>query len=62
MSKIIYTDHGSQKFRLLEHFVVTAVPEDQDWVKYQNIRTEEIFTCRLEAFEERFYGVQQDDR
>jgi hypothetical protein len=61
MTKFIYKDHGSQQFRLLEHYVVPAVPEDQDWVRYQNIRTDEVFTCRLEAFESRFQKVHNDD-
>jgi hypothetical protein len=61
MAKFIYRDHGSQEFRLLEHYVVTAHPKDQDWVRYQNIRTNEVFTCRLEAFEDRFQKVHSDD-
>jgi len=55
----VYRDHGSQVFRLLEHFVKPASPEDEDWVKYQNIRTNDIFTCRLDAFEDRFQPLEQ---
>lgn len=58
MSEKIYRDHGSQQFRLVEHYVVPGKYEDEDWVKYQNIRTNEIFTCRLEAFENRFERIQ----
>jgi hypothetical protein len=62
MSEYIYTDHQSQKFCLIEHYVVPGERQDEDWVRYQNIRTNDIFTCRLEAFESRFQKAPKDDR
>jgi len=41
-----------------DEFVILRVwnpNEEQDpWVEYENIQTEETYTCRLEAFQERF--------
>ena len=41
-----------------DEFIILRVwnpNEEQDpWVEYENIQTEETYTCRLEAFQSRF--------
>lgn len=41
-----------------DEFVILQVwnpnEENDPWVKYENIQTEEVYTCRLEAFQSRF--------
>ena len=52
---IIYTDKNSRFFYIQEHYRV----DQNDWVRYTNTMGEE-FTCRKEAFLERFIPVEQE--
>jgi len=49
---IYYTDTRGNEFAVLA--VYNPNEEPDAWVRYQNIQTEEEYTCRLEAFQSRF--------
>lgn len=52
---IIYTDKNSRFFYVQEYYTV----DQNDWVRYTNTMGEE-FTCRKEAFDERFTPTEQE--
>ena len=49
MASIVYTDKNSKIFYVKERYTVGQ----EDWIKYTNHLGEE-FTCRVEAFNDRF--------
>ena len=51
---IVYTDGHSRFFYVVERYQV----DQQDWIRYTNTMGEE-FTCREEAFNERFTPMEQ---
>ena len=51
---IVYTDGRSRFFYVVERYQI----EQTDWVRYTNSTGEE-FTCRKEAFDERFIPMEQ---
>jgi hypothetical protein len=49
--------HVGAKYRGLDReFEITGLPvvEDDQWVEYYNINTKQTYSCRLEAFLDRF--------
>jgi hypothetical protein len=50
-----YSSADGQEFKLIDVWV--QEPESDIWVKYQNIKTQQEYTCREEAFLERFYPM-----
>jgi hypothetical protein len=46
---IVYTDRHDKFFYVVERYTV----DQDDWIRYTNTMGEE-FTCRLDAFNERF--------
>jgi hypothetical protein len=51
---IVYTDGRSRFFYVIERYRI----DQTDWVRYTNSLGEE-FTCRKEAFDERFTPMEQ---
>jgi hypothetical protein len=51
---IVYTDGHSRFFYVVERYQI----DQTDWVRYTNTTGEE-FTCRKEAFDERFIPMEQ---
>ena len=51
---IIYRDSQGKAFYVIERYTV----DQTDWIRYTNIIGEE-FTCRKEAFDERFTPQEQ---
>ena len=49
---IYYADGQGNEFAVLAVWNPTEEPDP--WVRYQNILTEQEYTCRLEAFQTRF--------
>jgi hypothetical protein len=46
----LYTTQNRDQFLVLEHYDLEGDP----WVRYINTQTEQEYTCRLEAFLQRF--------
>jgi hypothetical protein len=51
---IVYTDTHGKVFYVVERYTV----DQNDWIRYANAMGEE-FTCRKEAFDERFIPQEQ---
>jgi hypothetical protein len=51
---IVYTDGHSRFFYVIERYQIDQI----DWVRYTNSTGEE-FTCRTEAFNQRFIPQEQ---
>jgi hypothetical protein len=51
---IIYKDSTGKAFYVVERYTV----DQTDWIRYTNSMGEE-FTCREEAFDERFTPMEQ---
>jgi len=51
---IIYKDTHGKAFYVVERYTV----DQHDWIRYTNVIGEE-FTCRKEAFDERFTPMEQ---
>ena len=50
-----YADSQGNKFKVLALFNPN---EDNDtWIEYQNIQTNQKYSCRFEAFENRFHPL-----
>jgi hypothetical protein len=49
---IYYTDGHGNEFTVLSLYAPNEEPDT--WVRYQNVLTEQEYTCRLEAFHTRF--------
>jgi len=46
----LYTSYNRDQFEVIEHYL-----KDQDpWVRYRNTQTGQEYTCRQEAFLQRF--------
>jgi len=54
MVQIVYMDKDSRIFYVKERYTV----DQDDWIKYTNHLGEE-FTCRTEAFNERFTPTEK---
>lgn len=52
---IVYTDTHNRFFYVTERYQV----DQQDWIRYTNTTGEE-FTCRIEAFLNRFKPVENE--
>jgi hypothetical protein len=55
MASIVYTDKNSKIFYVKECYTVGQ----EDWIKYTNHLGEE-FTCRVEAFSERYTALDNE--
>jgi hypothetical protein len=51
---IVYTDTQGKLFYIVERYQI----DQNDWIRYTNTMGEE-FTCRKEAFDERFTPMEQ---
>jgi len=49
---LYYTDGHGNEFAIIAIYAPNEEPDT--WVRYQNVLTEQEYTCRLEAFESRF--------